>query len=244
MTEPDAAALAERRRRRLWLLGASFVMVAVLVAVAIAVSGDDDEAGTTTGKPESTAEVLALYKGIPQRGTELGNPTAPYTVTEFADLQCPFCGEFTRNALSDVVRRYVRTGRIKYRLGLLKFIGADSEEAARMALASAQQNKMFEFVDLVYHNQGAEETGWVDDEYLRRIGSAVGVDVDRALAARESPAVTGELDRAIAEGKAAGLESTPWFTIAKGAGKPKRLEIEDLTAEAATEAIDAATSGE
>ena len=246
MTEPgpDPVALAERRRRRLWLAGATFVMVAVLVAIGIALGGDDDEAGTTTGRPEHAAEVLALYRGIPQRGTELGRPNAPYTITEFADLQCPFCGELARNALPTLVRDYVRTGKVRLRLRLLKFIGDDSVEAARMALAAGQQNKLFEFVDLVFHNQGAEETGWVDDEYLRRIGSAVGIDVNRAFAARESPVVTAELDRAIAEGKAAKLESTPWLLVQEGEGKPERLELDALTPEALTEAIDAAMSAD
>jgi protein-disulfide isomerase len=236
------AELAERRRRRLWLLGASFVMVAVLVAIAIALGGGGDEAGTTTGKPEGTAEVLELYEGIPQRGVELGNPSAPYTLTEFADLQCPFCGEYARNALPAVVRRYVRTGKLKLVFRSLKFIGEDSEEAARMAQAAGQQGRLFQFVELVYRNQGAEETGWVDDEYLRRIAAAVGIDVERAMAARDSAAVTAELDRAIAEGKAAKVESTPWFLIAKAGGKPRRLEVEALTAGAVTEALDTAMS--
>jgi protein-disulfide isomerase len=240
---PDAETLAARRQRRLWLLGASFVMVAVLVAIAIAVSGDDDEAGTTTGKPEHTAEVLELYEGIPQRGVELGNPSAPYIVTEFADMQCPFCGEFARNALPDVVRDYVRTGKVKLVFRALKFIGEDSEEAARMALAAGQQGKLFQFVDLVYHNQGAEETGWVDDEYLRRIGEAAGVDVDRAFDVRGSAAVTGELEKAIEEGKAAGVESTPWVTFGRVGEKPKRLEFEELTSAAVTEALEEEIGG-
>ena len=240
MTEPitDVAALAARRQRRLWLFGGSFVMVAILVAVAIAVSGDDDEAGTTTGKPEHAAEVLELYEGIPQRGTELGRVDAPYSLVEFADLQCPFCGELARNAMPAIVREYVRTGKLKVYFRSLDFIGEDSEEAARMAQAAGQQNKLFQFVDLVYHNQGAEESGWVTDDYLRRIGEAVELDVDRAFEARESAAVTAELERAEAEAKAAKLESTPWLLFGRTGGKVERLEIEDLSAEALREAID------
>jgi protein-disulfide isomerase len=134
--------------------------------------------------------------------------------------------------------RLVRTGRLKIVMRLLKFIGDDSVEAARMALAAGQQNKLFQFVDLVFHNQGAEESGWVDDEYLRRIGEAAGLDVDRALEARESGAVTAELDAAVEQGKAVGLESTPWFLIATGNGKPRRLEMDALTADAAIEALE------
>jgi protein-disulfide isomerase len=236
----DADALAARRARRLWLVGATFVVAAVLVGIAIALSGDDEGSGTTTGKPEGAAAVLALYRGIPQRGTELGNPNAKVTLTEFADLQCPFCGEYGREVFPEVVGRFVRTGKVKVSLRLLKFVGDDSVEAARMAHAAGQQNRLFQFVDLVYRNQGIEETGWVDDAYLKRIGEAIGLDVERALSVRGGAAVTAELDKAIAEGKAAKVESTPWFVVAKEGGKPERLEADTSDAAAFADALEKA----
>jgi protein-disulfide isomerase len=241
---PDADALAARRARRLWLIGATFVVAAVLVGIVIALGGDDDGSGTITGKPEGTAETLELYKGIPQRGTELGNPDAKVTLTEFADLQCPFCGVYGREVFPEVVTKFVRTGKVKVQLRLLKFIGDDSVEAARMAHAAGQQNKLFQFVDLVYRNQGIEETGWVDDAYLKRIGEAIGLDVDRALAARDSAAVTAELDKAIAEGKAAKVESTPWFLLTKAGAKPERFEADTSNAAAFADALDKAIAGQ
>ena len=239
----ESAALAERRRRRLWLGGATLALVAVLVGIGIALSGSEDESGTTTGKPEGAAEALALYRGIPQKGIELGNPRAQYTLTEFADLQCPFCGQYSREVQPEVVRRYVRTGRLKIVFRNLTFIGEDSVEAAEMAAAAGLQNKEFEFVDLVYRNQGAEETGWVDDAYLRRIGAAVGLDVERAMRDRGSPAVKAQLEEAKTVAEAAGVESTPWFLVQRAGGRPQRLEPKSLTPAAFTEALDRAMGG-
>jgi protein-disulfide isomerase len=213
------------------------------VAVAIAVSGDDEVSGTTKGTPKGIAATTELYRGIPQRGTELGNPRAPATLTEFADLQCPFCGEYGRDVFPEVVRRFVRTGRVKVVLRLLTFIGEDSEEAARMAHAAGQQNKLFQFVDLVYRNQGAEESGWVDDAYLRRIGEAIGLDVDRAMAARGSAAVSAELGRARTEGKLAKVESTPWLVVTRPGQKPARVEGDFSDAGAFSEALEQAIGG-
>ena len=235
----DAAA-AERRRRRLWLLGASGALVAVLVAIGIALGRADDESGTVTGAPEGAAEAVALYRDIPQRGVELGNPAAKVTLTEFADLQCPFCARYGREVLPEVVRRYVRPGRVKLVFRNLAFIGEDSTEAARMAAAAGLQGKLYQFVDLVYRNQGGENDGWVDDDYLRRIGSAIGLDVARALAERDHPAVTAQLDEAKRAAEAAGVDSTPAFLVARAGSAAERLEPEALEPGPFVETLDAA----
>jgi protein-disulfide isomerase len=240
----DAEALAERRRRRLWLFGASATVAAVVIAIAIAVSRTDEGTGTTTGPPEGVAEVNALYRGIPQRGNQLGRADAPVGIVEFADLQCPFCGEYSRDVMPTVVERYVRPGKVKVAFRGLAFIGEDSEEALRVAIAAGLQGKLFQFVDLVYRNQGAEESGWVDDDYLRRIGRAVGLDVPPAFAARGGPEVTGALEGAKDEAEQAGVNSTPTILIfKKGSAEPVRLDADAVSVGKVTAALDEALGG-
>ena len=242
----DAEALAERRRRRLWLLGASTAFVAVLVGIAIGLgSAGDDESGTTTGPPEGAAETRALFGGIPQSGTELGNPDAKVTLVEFADLQCPFCGEYSREVMPTVVSRYVRQGRVKASLVLLAFLGDDSLEGARMAAAAGRQGKLYQFVDLVYRNQGAEHSGWVTEDYLRRIGRAVGLDVERAFGDWKAPAIAGEIRAANDLRKRSGVTGTPTVLILRaGASEPRRLEGDSvLKLEDVTDALDEALAG-
>ena len=237
----DAEALAERRRRRLWLFGASAAVAAILVGIGIAVSRTDEGTGTTTGPPQGAAEVQALYRGIPQRGTELGSPEAKVTLVEFADLQCPFCARYSRDVMPAIVERYVRPGRVRVGFRGLAFIGPDSEEALRLAAAAGIQGKLFQVVDLIYRNQGAENAGWVDDDYLRRIGRAVGLDVPRALEARSGLEATQQLDAAKAEAERAEVQGTPTVLIYKrGSAEPERLEADDLSVGAVSEALDRA----
>ena len=237
---PDADGLAERRRRRLWLIGATLALAAVLVAIAIALAGSEDESGTTTGPPQGAAEVAALYRGIPQSGYQLGSRGARVTLAEFADLQCPFCGEYGREVLPTIVERYVRTGKLRLVFRNLAFIGEDSEEAALMAAAAARQGKLYQFVDLVYRNQGAENTDWVDDDYLRRIARAAGLDVERAMREREDPELRTQLDGAKRAAEDAGIDSTPAFLVQRAGEPPERLEVEALAPGPFTEALDRA----
>ena len=216
--------MPEARRQRLWLLGASAVVIAVVVAGAIAIGGaGGGTAGTTTGTPEGIAATRALFAGIPQRATVLGSARAPVTLTEFADLQCPYCGKSAREELPRLVRRYVRPGRVKLVLRVLDFLGPDSTAGARIAAAASLQGRLWQFVDLVYRNQGEERAGWVTDAYLRRVAAAAGVDVRRAFADRASPAALAVLAESKAAAKAARIDSTPTFVISRPGRGAKRL---------------------
>jgi protein-disulfide isomerase len=199
------------------------VVAGALVVIAIAIgNAGSGTAGTTTGTPEGIAATRALFAGIPQRGVALGNPRAPVTLTEFADLQCPYCGQSARRVLPEIVRRYVRTGRVKLVFRNLAFLGADSLDGARMAAAAALQNRLWQFVDLVFRNQGEENAGWINDPYLRRIAAGAGLDVARAFAQQRSVAAGVQLSEAKAAAKAAHVPSTPAFLVSE-AGRGAKL---------------------
>jgi len=136
-------------------------------------------------------QTTARLRGIPQQGTVLGRPDAPVTLVEYADLQCPYCGVWARETLPQLVREYVRTGKVKLVFRGLAFVGPDSATGLTTALAAANQGRLWQVVDLVYANQGEENSGWLDDELLRSIGGQLpGLDVDRSrgnAARRPSP---------------------------------------------------------
>lgn len=235
-------------RRLVLLVGAALVAV-VVVAVAIAVSqgGEDEPAGSggdATG-PGQTADAESLFEGIPQNGVSLGDPGAPATLIEYADLQCPFCAEYTRDALPAVIERYVRTGRVRLELQLLAFLGPDSERGARLAAAAAQQDLMWQFTDLFFENQGAENSGYATDEFLRGLARQTpGLDTRQAFADRDSPAVRRLLRQAQAQATASGVESTPSFLLRQGAAPARPLELQALDAATVTAALDEALLGE
>ena len=56
---------------------------------------------------------------------------------EIADLQCPFCAQYSAEALPTIVRDYVRTGKLDYELHFRSFLGRDSVRAAGAAAEAA-----------------------------------------------------------------------------------------------------------
>ena len=219
-----ALASAAARRRRLTRLGAVLAGAALVVAVLVVVSGSGSGSGTktasrsaaTSGPVAGARESTAMLSGIPQHGLTLGDPKAPVRVIEFADLQCPFCRDYSLNTMPTIVQDYVRPGKVRMEFRSLAFIGDDSVRAARVANAAAQQNKLWNFVDVTYFNQGKENSGWATDATLKRLATAAGVNVNRAFAARDGAAVTGALKAADTLATRSGVQSTPTFLVGRG----------------------------
>jgi protein-disulfide isomerase len=220
------------RERRIWLLAGAAVLATVIVAVAIAISqgGADDDEAPAPAQSEGGGEA-SLLEGIPQEGVALGDPDAPATLIEFADLQCPFCAEFATGELPEVVDDYVRPGRLRLELRLLAFIGPDSERGRQVAHAAALQNRMWDFTDLFFRNQGAENSGYATNAFLERLARQTpGLDTDQLaedFGNPEAEALTRQAERL---GRRLQVDGTPSFYLARDGGEPEPIDIEGLEA--------------
>ena len=209
---------------RTWLYvgvaGAAGLIALILVLASVLSSSDSGTTRAAGSPPIGAAEVNALIGGIPQKGLTLGKPSARVTMDEWGDLQCPNCAQVSGAVFPDLVREYVRTGKVQLRFNVMAFLGSDSDKAARFALAAAQQNRFWQVVDLFYANQGAENSGWVTDDLLRSIGGAIpGFDTQKALDAMDSQQVSDQLAAAAQSFEAHGFQGTPSFTAGPTGGE-------------------------
>ena len=223
-----AAAVA---RRRLRALGGTLAVAIVVVVAAVAISSAGGRAGLATGgRLNGAAFSAGLFAGVAQHGTVLGSASAPVRLVEFADLQCPYCDEYSVGALPALVRDYVRTGKVSMRFENLSFIGPGSVAAGRVAAAAAEQDRLWNFIDLMYLNQGEENSGYVTASYLRRLLDAVpGLSVPVALRASAAPAAAAALTRANAVATQDAVNATPSFLIGKAGGRLRQFQPPSLT---------------
>ena len=228
-----------RDPRTLRQLGAVVGVAAVVVVVLVLVSqsGKEKPNASSGAVVAGAADARAMLQGIPQHGTTLGDPKAPLVLTEFADMQCPFCRQYTLYVLPQVIQRYVRTKRLRLELRLERFIGPESDPAARAAYAAATRDRMWNFVDVFYRNQGEENSGYVTGSFLSRIATAAGVPAKFVIAGSTSAASDGQVKVAEAQAQAGALTSTPSFLIGRRAGRGKQLDIAGLDFSAFSAAI-------
>jgi protein-disulfide isomerase len=243
----ESAQRADRRRAQLMRLGLIAAVAVIVVVVAIVASGgsssDSGSGGSGGSGGSDTAATAALFKGVPQQGITLGRASAPATLIEFADLQCPFCAEYSNNGLGTVVKDYVRTGKLRYQLHIRSFLGPDSVKAAGAAAAAAKENRLYQFSDLFYRRQQQENTGYVTPSFLRGVANGSGVDPAKALAGAANP--SGQPQVAAAEKLAGerGSNSTPAFYVRLKSGRLVPVEPKALDGPSMSAAIDAALSG-
>ncbi|HSS41892.1 MAG TPA: thioredoxin domain-containing protein [Solirubrobacterales bacterium] len=202
---------ADRRSRILRLAaGAAFLAVAVvLVLIVIATSGSGDGGDT---KLEGVSEVNRRLAGIPQHGMVLGDPKAPVEVLEFADLQCPYCKAFTENELAPIIENQVKKGEAKVAFHNFIVIGEQSLPAGAAALAAGAQGRGWNFVELFYANQGSENSGYANDEFLEAIAKGAGVQ-NIAKWNQERKKFTAKVGATSAEAQQLGFTGTPSLAI-------------------------------
>ena len=230
--------------RILAVLGGAIVLVVALV-VAIRIANPSTKPSASNIQVDSINEMLS---GIPQNGTALGSPKAKLTLVEFADPQCPACGEFARNTFPSLVQDYVRTGKLRVEYRGLHFVDSfvangpnDSQRLLRLALAAGFQNKLWNVVELEYENQGAENSGYATDALMRAIAEAVpGLDVEKTLSVSNTNAVVPMMTAAQKLGNQSfDPISTPSFLLGPTGAKPTQKITNTLDTQSFVDAINA-----
>jgi protein-disulfide isomerase len=211
--EEGEAGAAERRQRMVKLASAGAFLAIVVIAVLIVVSSGNNGGGDSSNIVEAK-EVDQLLAGIPQKGMVLGDPGAKVKVIEFGDLQCPFCKGYSEEVLPQVIDNQVRDGKATLDFRNFTIIGPQSKPAGAAALAAGEQGRGWNYVELFYRNQGSEDSGYADDDFLTAIAKAAGVpDLAKWNQARKSPAVIARVEATSAEAENLGFTGTPSFAL-------------------------------
>jgi protein-disulfide isomerase len=230
------------------IVGAVVVLAAVGIGLALALGGGSKAAnnypaiGTLKNALPGAADVQTLFKGIPQNGLTLGNPKAPVTMIEYIDLQCPFCQQFETQVMPGIISKYVRTGKVKVEARVVAFIGADSSRGRKAMIAAATQNRAFNFSELLYYNQGTENTGWLNDAMVgQAVSSIPGVRVHDILNLASSSSVSNQAKTFDTEMAADKVTGTPTLFAGKTGKKGKQIPLTSPTdSQSVVTALDAA----
>jgi protein-disulfide isomerase/uncharacterized membrane protein len=181
------------------------------------------------GNMDVSTLVEGVAEGAEMDGTEpiYGDPSAPYTVLEWADFECPHCGIVApelKQLVNDnpdirlVFRNYPLDR--KCNTSMERDFHKYSCDAAFAAECAVQQGKFWEFTGLMFKNQD-----YLDPAGIRMMADQRGLDVDLLEQCLADPATEFAVKADISAGEEADVSGTPAFFLqgAHGEGKWVRL---------------------
>lgn len=232
----EAAATSASRRTRLTQLGVVVAVVVVAIVVILIATGGKGSKPVKAGTHQATqvaAGVDKLVGGIPQSGNTLGKATAPVTLQYYGDLECPFCKAFTLGALPSIIEKWVRTGKLRVEYHALETATREPETFRTQqvaALAAGKQAKMWNYIELFYHEQGEEDSGYVTESYLQGLaGQVKGLDLAKWTSDRTDTKLDAQVANDAQAANGVGFTGTPSFLVGKTGGASEKLEVTSFT---------------
>ena len=90
------------------------------------------------------------------------------TIIEFGDFQCPFCKRFAKDTEPQINQTYIQTGKVNMVFVHFTKFGPDSITAAVAAQCVNDQGKFWNLYEILYKNQGAEDSGWASKDNQKK----------------------------------------------------------------------------
>ena len=166
------------------------------------------------GAERAAPQAVPPAIGAAFEGYVMGSDSAPVTVVEYADFECPACAQFAVLTAPDIKQRLVATGKVRWVFRDLPLDGhLNSLPAHHAGQCAGEQGRFFEMHDQLYFNHGR----WVTDRRparrFREFARAIGLDLGRYDDCMSSNRYMARLRQSRLDAAAAGVSSTPTFDI-------------------------------
>jgi protein-disulfide isomerase len=138
-----------------------------------------------------------------------GNKAAKYTLVEYGDFQCPFCGNGYRT-VEALREKYGSDLRFIYKHLPLTAIHPMAMLAARYmeAISLQSEDKAWNFHDIIFQNQNK-----LSESFYQETAKSIGVDVDRLAVDLKSDKISGIIEADSKEAGEMGFQGTPGFLL-------------------------------
>ena len=165
-----------------------------------------------------SAPLLAQTTADQLAGRSKGSPTAPVTVYEMSDFQCPYCKRFAQETFPELERRYIKPGKVRwvYINFPLTHMHPHAAPAGELALCAAKQNGFWRIHDLLFQYQETWAPLKEAGPFFVSLADSAGLSKKSLLACLDNPETRKELQAEAEGAQRAGASSTPSFYIEGG----------------------------
>ncbi len=143
--------LVKARRDRMVTIGVIFGVIVLFVVLFL--TSQNNQAQTAVG------DFVRITPGnYPEaNGRTMGDPSAPVKIEVFSDFHCTACAAYTQNVEPLVISQIIQSGKAYYYYRHYPFMDdgyeiKDSDLAAHASLCAAEQNRFFDYKNMLYTN--------------------------------------------------------------------------------------------
>ncbi len=158
-----------------------------------------------------------VYSADQTSGASLGSKSAPVVIQIYADFQCPACRQLITQGLPRLVADFVTPGVVRLEAQDVDFLGSgaanESLELAAGAYCAAQQNRYWQYHDLVFWNQGRENRGDHSTAFITRVADQAGVDDAAWASCFQRTDIRQPIADRSSSALAQGIDSTPTLIV-------------------------------
>jgi len=130
-------------------------------------------------------------------------------IVEYADFECPYCGQYEHEVYPQVFADYIQTGKLKYFYRDLPLpMHPHAMGAARAARCAGEQGKFWEMHDSLFAKQNA-----IRDVDMPGRAQEIGLDAAKFAECLSSDRHTEEIKTSATEAQKMGINGTPTFFI-------------------------------
>jgi protein-disulfide isomerase len=214
------AIMAARRRRNLvrktksspLTRGASlsqrtYILILVTVIVAVGI------VATLVLFNQSSSSQTVRALGDVSLDKSKGDENAPVVVVEYADFQCPYCGQFATEPEQQLEAEYVETGQVRFVYRNFAFIGEESIWAAVAAECANAQGRFWDYHDKLFAEQNGENEGAFNRDRLKQFGAELGLDATEFDSCVDTQEYREKIQAESDEARQVGINSTPTLFV-------------------------------
>ncbi|HUN82683.1 MAG TPA: thioredoxin domain-containing protein [Phycisphaerae bacterium] len=146
----------------------------------------------------------------------LGNTSAPLTVIEYADFQCPFCGNFARTDFPTIKANYIDTGKVKwvFRHFPLTTIHDRALPAAKASECASDQTDFFSYAEMTYGTTDSSGEAVLTDAQLQQNATSLGLNMSQFNSCYPpGDSKTARVQQDVTSGTNLGVTGTPTFFV-------------------------------
>lgn len=141
---------------------------------------------------------------------KVGEADAPIKIEEYADFQCPHCGDFYRTTEKLLIENYVANGTVQFVFKSFSILGDASVAAAEAAYCAGDQNKFWEMQGIIFTNQDKAQ---LSPRRITAFAEQIELNMTEFDECYNAGKYSDLVEQDSVDGLAAGVESTPTFIL-------------------------------